>query len=222
MALNSTTVQALSSATVLTSNAASPAVTREAVTREEGEGDVDSGWRAIAQELEASNQELQKTNDRLLGALEELQSLNLALQSVNDALHGNNGDLRSAMDTLRATGLDLERMLNGVDVGAVLVDPHLSLRAFNATALRFMSLAKQDVGKSIRHLRHDLGGLQLSDLCRQALLSGEAVERVLTASSGETVRFVVREIALDSRDSGLILTFSEIGKAVSTPRTRFG
>jgi two-component system CheB/CheR fusion protein len=173
------------------------------------------------EDLERSNRELQENNDRLVAALEELQSLNLALQSVNDALHGTNLDLRSSMDTLKSSALDLERMLNAVDVGVVLVDSHLGLRGFNAPALRFMSLAKPDIGKPIRHLRHDLGALRLPDLCRQALLTGEAVERVLTSSSGESVWFVAREVALGSPDPGLMLTFSEVGKSVAARRSKF-
>lgn len=159
-------------------------------------------------ELAVVNRELQDTNERLVAALEELQGLNLALQSVNDALHGTNTDLRSEVESLRGNVVDLSRMLNAVGVGTVLVDGRLALRNYNALALRFMTLTKSDIGRSLCQVRHDFWPTPLVALCRQALASGERVECQLTSSEGETVTFMAREVPLDGAEPGLLLTFS--------------
>jgi nitrogen fixation/metabolism regulation signal transduction histidine kinase len=161
-------------------------------------------------ELETSNTELSDANERLLAAMEELQSLNVALQSVNDALHGMNIELRGKLDSLRHNTLDVELMLNGVDVGAVLLNARLEVRNFNATAARFMALGTEDIGKSLGRLRHDLGSVPIVELCRQALLTGDPIERIFTASSGESIGFRAREVGLESADPGLMLTFTEL------------
>jgi len=184
--------------------------------------DAEHGWRQIVHDLESSNRELQETNDKLIAALEELQSLNMALQSVNDALHGTNVELRGEVETLRTQALDMERMVSAVDVGTVLVDNRLALRNFNAMALRFMSLSKADIGKPISHIRHDFGLAPLVDLCRQALLTGDPIERVLTSSCGESILFIAREVSLDSRDPGLILTFGAVRGAAEPESPCFG
>jgi two-component system CheB/CheR fusion protein len=173
-------------------------------------GDVERGWRQIVHDLESSNRELLESNEKLIAALEELQSLNMALQSVNDALHRTNVELRGEVETVRTQALDMERMLSAVDVGTILVDNRLTLRNFNAMALRFMSLSRADIGKPIGHIRHDFGLAPLVELCRQALLTGDPVDRVVTSSCGESILFIAREVSLESRDPGLILTFGDI------------
>ena len=163
---------------------------------------------------EARYRELSETNEKLVVAMEELQSLNIALQSVNDALHGMNVELRGKLECLRLTTSEVELMLNCIDVGAVLLNGRLEVRNFNATAARFMALGSDDIGKSLSRVRHDLGNVPIIELCRQALLTGDPLERVLTASSGESIAFHAREVGIDSSDPGLMLTFTELRHAL--------
>lgn len=165
-------------------------------------------------DLEVRYRELSEANERLVVAMEELQSLNIALQSVNDALHGMNVELRGKLDTVRQTISEAELMLNGVDVGAVLLNGRLEVRNFNATAARFMALGSDDIGKSLNRVRHDLGNFPIIELCRQALLIGDPIERILTASAGESIVFQAREVGIDSSDPGLMLTFTELRHAL--------
>lgn len=165
-------------------------------------------------DLEGRQSDLCEVNERLIIAMEELQSLNIALQSVNDALHGMNVELRGKLDGMRRTSSEVELMLNAVDVGAVLLNGRLEVRNFNATAARFMALGSDDVGKSLSRVRHDLGNFPIIELCRQALLVGDRIERIVTASSGESIVFQAREVGFDSSDPGLMLTFTELRHAL--------
>jgi two-component system CheB/CheR fusion protein len=165
-------------------------------------------------ESEARNHELAEANERLVVAMEELQSLNVALQSVNDALHTVNVELRGKLEALRETTLEVELMVNCIDVGAVLLSTRLEVRNFNATAARFLALGSDDVGKSLSRVRHDLGNMPIVELCRQALLTGDPVERISAASTGETIVVQAREVGVDSSDPGLMLTFTELKHAL--------
>jgi two-component system CheB/CheR fusion protein len=165
-------------------------------------------------QLEARNHELAEANERLVAAMEELQSLNVALQSVNDALHSVNVELRGKLGAVRQTALEVELMVNCIDVGAVLLNMRLEVRNFNATAGRFLALGSDDVGKSLSRIRHDLGSVPIVDLCRQAQLTGDPVERMATASTGEPIVVQAREVGVDSPDPGLMLTFTELKHAL--------
>lgn len=164
-------------------------------------------------ELDARDHELAEANERLVAAMEELQSLNVALQSVNDALHSVNVELRGKLESLRRTTVEVELMVNCIDVGAVLLNGRLEVRNFNATAARFLALGSDDVGKSLSRVRHDLGNVPIVELCRQALLTGDPVERIVTASTREPIVVQAREVGVDSSDPGLMLTFTELKHA---------
>ena len=166
--------------------------------------------RELAGELQADNDELRETNRQLIAAMEEIQSLNVTLQSVNEALHATNVELRSALDHARTRVSDLEHMLNGIGVATLLLNDALEVRDYNATASRFFTLTKQDIGRPLSRIRHDLADLVVVELCREALESGEALERIGTTAGGVLVSVRVRELEVAAPSPGLMLTVAEI------------
>jgi two-component system CheB/CheR fusion protein len=180
----------------------------------------DARGREAARELQADNEELHETNRQLIAAMEEIQSLNVTLQSVNEALHTTNVELRTDLDQLRTRSGDLERMLNGIDVGVVLLSEGLELRDYNATAARFFALKRQDIGRSIARMRHDFSQTSLPELCRESLDTGEPIERIASASNGDLVSLRVHEVDLGASVSGLLLTVTEITDLGLDPQSR--
>jgi PAS domain-containing protein len=166
--------------------------------------------RELAGELQADNDELRETNRQLIAAMEEIQTLNVTLQSVNEALHTTNVELRSALDHARARVSDLEHMLNGIGVASILLNDALEVRDYNATASRFFTLTKQDIGRPLSRIRHDLAEFALVELCREALESGESLERIGTTPGGALVSVRARELELCAAAPGLMLTVSEV------------
>jgi two-component system, chemotaxis family, CheB/CheR fusion protein len=175
----------------------------------------------VAREMQADNDELRETNRQLIAAMEEIQSLNVTLQSVNESLHTTNVELRTELDQLRGRTGDLERMLNGIGVGVLLLSEELELRDYNASASRFFTLKRQDIGRSIARVRHDFKQTSLLDLCREALDSGEPLERIATASGGALLSLRVREVDLGASVSGVMLTVNEITDLGLEPQSRF-
>jgi nitrogen fixation/metabolism regulation signal transduction histidine kinase len=173
-------------------------------------GDVAEPSQFAARELLADNDELRETNRQLIGAMEEIQSLNVALQSVNEALHSTNVELRSGLEQARVRNVDLEHMLNGIDVAAVLLNEALEVRDYNSTAARFFTLTRQDVGRSIARVRHELVETSLSDLCREALDKGEPLERITNSTSGGLLTLRVRELDVGGAHASVMLTVTEV------------
>ena len=178
--------------------------------------------REAARELQADNDELRETNRQLIAAMEEIQSLNVTLQSVNEALHTTNVELRTELDQLRGRTGDLERMINGIGVAVVLLGEGLELRDYNNNAARFFSVKRQDIGRSIVRVRHELAQTSFAELCREALDSGEPLERIATTSSGDMVSLRIREIDLGTTASGLMVTVTEITDLGLEVQSRFG
>lgn len=177
--------------------------------------------RELVRELQADNDELRETNRQLCAAMEEMHSLNVTLQSVNEALHTTNIELRTDLDVARARVVDVEHMLNGIGVAAVLLNEALEVRDYNAVASRFFTLEKQDIGRSIYRVRHDFLDESLGDLCREALDTGEPREHIATTQGGDLVALRAREVDLGAPASGVMLTVAEISDLGLEPRSQF-
>jgi two-component system CheB/CheR fusion protein len=177
--------------------------------------------RELARELQADNDELRESNGQLCAAMEEMQSLNVTLQSVNEALHTTNIELRTELDAARVRVFDLEHMLNGIGVAAVLLNEALEVRDYNAAATRFFTLERQDLGRAISRVRHDFLDSPLGDFCREARETGGLLERIATTRGGDLVSLRAREVDLGAPSSGVMLTVTEITDLGLEPQSRF-
>jgi two-component system CheB/CheR fusion protein len=145
--------------------------------------------------------------DAVLQAFGEVRSLNAQLQRANDALHVVNEALRGKMDQLRTTTLDLEQMLDGVELGVLLLDEDLVVRHFNDMAAHFLGLGGHDVGGSISASCRGFGP-RLVEWCREVLRSGRRIRRTFQSAIGEPLTLHVRRTRVDG-ESRLILIFTE-------------
>lgn len=142
----------------------------------------------------------------VLQAFGEVRSLNAELQRANDALHVVNERLRGKMDQLRTTTLDLEQMLDGVELGVLLLDEDLAVRHFNDMAAHFLGLGGHDVGGSISASCRGFGP-RLVEWCREVLRTGRRVRRTFQSAIGEPLTLHVRRARVDG-ESRLILVFT--------------
>ncbi len=146
-------------------------------------------------------------DDNVLLAFGEVRSLNAELQRANDALHVVNEALRGKVDQLRTTTLDLEHMLDGVELGVLLLDEELAVRHFNDMAAHFLGLNAHDVGGSISASCRGFGP-RLVEWCRDVLRSGRRIRRTFQSAIGEPLTLHVRRTRVDG-EPRLILVFTE-------------
>jgi hypothetical protein len=81
----------------------------------------------------AMNEELQSTDEKLVGSKEELQSLDdkiVERGTVND---------------------DLANFLNSIEVGAIFLDRTFCIRRFTPSATKLMNLVPLDLGRPVSH-----------------------------------------------------------------------
>ena len=180
--------------------------------REHSPGHVgESGIFELGGPLPGDGQALEAASDPVLQAFGEVRSLNTQLQGANDALHAVNETLRTKVEQLRVTALDLEQMLDGLDVGIVLLDGDLMLRHFNTMAAHFLSLREADLGGSVRASCRGLGP-QLAEWCREVLRSGKRIRRTFPSAIGEPLSLQVRHTRVDG-EQRLVLVFAEAAEA---------
>ena len=149
----------------------------------------------------------QRIADPMLQAFGEVRSLNRDLQRANDALHTVNETLRSKVDLLRMTALELEQMLDALELGVVLLDDELVVRHFNDMAAHFLALQDYDLGGSINAACRS-SGPRLAEWCREVLRSGKHVRRSFHSAIGEPLALNVRRARVDG-EPRLILVFAE-------------
>ena len=146
--------------------------------------------------------------DPVVQAFGEVRSLNTQLQHANDALHGVNETLRSRVEQLRLTALDLEQMLDGLELGVLLLDSELTVRHFNAMAAHFLGLEDADIGGNVSGTCRGLG-VRLAEWCDEVLRSGKRMRRSFQSAIGEPLTLQVRRARVDG-ELRLILVFSEV------------
>lgn len=156
----------------------------------------------------ASAEALHPELDPVVQAFSEVRSLNTRLQHANDALHGVNETLRSKVEQLRLTALDLEQMLDGLELGVVLLDHELTLRHFNSMAAQFLALEDADIGGNVSGTCRGLG-LRLAEWCGDVLRTGKRIRRSFQSAIGEPLTLQVQRARVDG-DVRLILVFSEV------------
>jgi PAS domain-containing protein len=176
--------------------------------REQSPGHVsESGIFELGGPLPGDERAARAGFDPLLEAFGEVRSLNTQLQGANDALHAVNETLRTRVEQLRITALDRAQMLDGLDVGIVLLDSDLVLLHFNVMAAHLLALQEADLGGSL-HAACRGPGAQLAEWCREVLRSGQRIRRTFPSATGEPLSLQVRLTRVDG-ELRMILVFAE-------------
>jgi two-component system CheB/CheR fusion protein len=128
------------------------------------------------EELETTNEELQSTNEELETTNEELQATNEELETMNEELQSTNEELAATNDELRSRTLEINRLNQfletvtaSVKVSIIVLDPGLRVRLWNRQSFEMWGLAEEEVvGSSFLGLDTGLP----RDLLAPALMAG--------------------------------------------------
>ncbi|HEV7979247.1 CheR family methyltransferase [Amycolatopsis sp.] len=130
------------------------------------------------EELETTNEELQSTVEELETTNEELQSTNEELETMNEELQSTNDELQAINDTLRERSVELdgvndflESILTSIRAGVIVVDQEMRVTVWNRGAEDLWGLRREEVD-GVHLLSLDVG-FPLADL-RQMLGSALA------------------------------------------------
>jgi two-component system CheB/CheR fusion protein len=151
------------------------------------------------EELQSTNEELETTNEELQSTVEELETTNEELQSTNEELETMNEELQSTNEELETVNLEirdrgnelnrvnsfLETILTSLQIGVVVIDRELMIRAWNRTAEDLWGLRSDEViGTHFINLDIGLAVDQLRPLIRDCLAGSEQqVKSVMPATN---------------------------------------
>jgi two-component system CheB/CheR fusion protein len=128
------------------------------------------------EELETTNEELQSTNEELQTTNEELQATNEELETMNEELQSTNEELAATNEELRARTLEigrlnhfLEAVTASVKMSIIVLDAGLRVRLWNRQSFEMWGLLEEEVLGS-PFLGLDIGLPR--DLLAPALMAG--------------------------------------------------
>jgi two-component system, chemotaxis family, CheB/CheR fusion protein len=176
--------------------------------------------QATIEELETSNEELQATNEELIASNEELQSTNEELQSVNEELFTVNTEYQQKILELTELSNDIQNLLQNAEVAYIFLDENLEVRRFNSQVTPIFHIIESDIGRSIEHITHVFGEVDMKSLCRTCLESGETHEKILKSKTGLHFKLRMLPYRLESdATAGLVIDIIDVTKKVSQQKT---
>ena len=152
------------------------------------------------EELQSTNEELQSTNEELETAKEELQSTNEELTTVNDELQNRNNDLTRLNN-------DLVNLLGTVDFPIVMVGADGRIRRFTPAAGKLLNLLPADVGRPIGDIRPGFDEPNLQALVSEVMETITIKEQEVRNREGRSFRLQVRPYkTTDNRIDGAVIS----------------
>ncbi len=97
------------------------------------------------EELQSTNEELETTNEELHSTNEELETMNEELQSTNEELETTNNELRMRTLELNEVNAFLESILASLGAGVIVLDKQLAVRLWNAVSEDLWGLRADEV-----------------------------------------------------------------------------
>ncbi|MEW8021863.1 MAG: hypothetical protein G8D58_13990 [gamma proteobacterium symbiont of Phacoides pectinatus] len=112
---------------------------------------------------------------------------------------------------------DLDNLLTNLRVATLFLDHNLEIRRFTPEVTRFIRIIDQNIGRPFDHLTHDLMGIDLEQVVKQANTGHARVEREVRDRAGNTYLMRVFPYRIGHEIfSGVLLTFININASKRT------
>jgi two-component system, chemotaxis family, CheB/CheR fusion protein len=163
------------------------------------------------EEMKASNEELQSINEEYRSATEELETSKEELQSINEELNTVNNDLKHRLDELTSAHEELENVLGATEIGTLFLDRELRIQRFTAGVNDVINLLPADRGRPIGHLTHKLKYNGFMEDAEQVLRRLSPVEREVQTESDNWYLLRFRLYRTEKKQiEGVVITFIDI------------
>jgi two-component system CheB/CheR fusion protein len=177
------------------------------------------------EELQSTVEELETTNEELQSTNEELETMNEELQSMNDELQGANESLRQRTAEVDQLNRFMETILASLQSGVVVVNPHLTVTAWNKPAQELWGVRSDEaVGQPLLNLDIDLPLDRLKSMLRSRLAgSGDhhgvmVLDAVNRRGKPVSVQVTVSQLLGEGDDvTGAILVMDVVGSGSAEP-----
>jgi two-component system CheB/CheR fusion protein len=181
--------------------------------------------QSLQEQHEAANEELQAANEEVQSANEELQSINEELETSKEELESANEELTTVNEEMAHRNLELNRLNNdqvniqtSAKLAIVVLGRDGAIRRFSPQAEKQLNLVAADVGRPIRHLRHDLvlgddarSPFDLDSVAAEVVSTVREHEHEVLDRDGRWYSLRVRPyITLDNKVDGSVLVLVDI------------
>lgn len=174
--------------------------------------------QSVAENSEASIEQLRTANEEVLSANEELQSSSEELETAKEELQSSNEELMTLNDELKTRNLelgevngDLSNVLSSVQVPIVIVDHELRVRRVTPAAEKLLNILPQDVNRKVTDFRPSIELPNLEELVLSSIENLTTVEREVQDREGRWYTLRIRPYrTVDHKIQGAILLFLDI------------
>jgi two-component system CheB/CheR fusion protein len=148
---------------------------------------------------------------RFSAAEEERVVLIEELQASNDELERVNGELAESNRSLHHANDDLVNVLASVDIAIIIVDAERRLRRYTPRARDVFKLIQTDIGRPIGDLKPSVTVDDFDAAISEAIDSLAIVEREVRDTTGAIYRMQIRPYrTVDNKISGAIVSFVDV------------
>jgi two-component system CheB/CheR fusion protein len=173
--------------------------------------------QSVIEQQEAANEELRSANEEAHSSNEEMQSINEELETAKEELQSTNEELNTMNDELRTVNLelthvntDLNNLLDGVDIGIVILGGDLRIRRFTSAAARLLNMIATDIGRPLGDLKPNIDAPGLEQAIREVIRSQRSKYMMVRDSDGRAHDLRVKPYRMgDNRIDGAVMTIVE-------------
>ncbi len=181
---------------------------------------------AVIRDLEVSNEDLRAANEEALSINEEFQSANEELetskeelQALNEELTALNAQLQETLEQQRATGADLENILNSSDVATLFLDTAFKIRFFTPAAKSFFGVSSIDIGRPVADLAQRFQDEALLKDALAVLSTLAPMRREIECLDGNWyIRSILPYRVAAGAVEGVVITFARISEMKAAER----
>ncbi|MBA3761915.1 MAG: PAS domain S-box protein [Chthoniobacterales bacterium] len=168
-------------------------------------------YEAANEKLKAFNEELQAMNEELRSASEELETKKEELQSVNEELVTVNHGLKSSVEELSCTNVDLNTLMASTDIGTIFLDRQLRIQRFTPSAQQVFNLIPADMGRPLADITNKLAYEGFIADAEKVLEKLTTIEReIRVGDESWLLTRIAPYRAAEERVAGVVATFIDI------------
>jgi two-component system CheB/CheR fusion protein len=173
--------------------------------------------QSVIEQQEAANEELRSANEEAHSSNEEMQSINEELETAKEELQSTNEELNTMNDELRTVNLelthvnaDLNNLLDGVDIGIVILAGDLRIRRFTSAAGRLLNMIATDIGRPFGDLKPNIEAPGLEETILEVIRSQRPKYLMVRDRDGQAHDLRVKAYRTgDNRIDGAVMTIVE-------------
>lgn len=179
-------------------------------TRNELHGTI-AALESSNEDLKGSNEEIMSMNEELQSTNEELETSKEELQSVNEELTTVNTELEAKVEELAGAHNDLSNLFSGTQVATLFLDRGMHIKRFTPTIRDLLSLISSDIGRPLRDMTLKFADPALLTDAQQVLEKLTPREAEVPTTDGRWYqRRILPYRTRDNVIDGVVITFADI------------